>query len=379
MGMLEYSPFDPYASEDTLRPFENNSREKALELIEDIRKKIVGQDEATITLVTNILYNQQVIDEVCSEYNYDPSELDSRKVGILLDGTTGTGKTAIEKMIANKLDLPIVIVNANSFSETGYVGPSITDILRKLYFVSNREITKAERGIVVLDEIDKLATKDYGDGKDMKKGVQEELLGFISGGEYDVQLDESRYNSSIIHFDTSKLTFILSGAFTHLRERKIDEIERQKKKTSIGFGISTEEEETVDDRTYTITAQDYVDEGLNREFFGRIKVLACTKTYTIEDLKNILLTSDISPLKNLNKTVQMYGYSGIVYDEEFVDEVCIQAYEMQTGARALQTIISGIQNRLLMGLFNQTYDLDKPIELTTGLLHEYNMTLIRHY
>ena len=343
------------------------------DMINNISKKIVGQNEAIVTLVSNILYNQILINEICSNYEIDAAELDSRKIGILLDGPTGTGKTAILKEISNKLNLPLIICNANSFSETGYVGPSITDILRKLYKMANKDVKLAERGIVVLDEIDKLASNSSMEGRDMKKGVQEELLGFISGGEYDFLL-EDKFGSPSIHFDTSKLTFILSGAFTDLRDKKIKE--NEKNTSSIGFNT---ESNVTNNKTYTLNAQDYVDIGLQREFFGRIKVLTCTKEYDISDLKNILLNSTVSPLKNLEKTVITFGYSGITYTEDFLDRVCNQAIEMNTGARALQTIMSGIQNRLLLGLINQDFDLDKPIDLTPELLNEYNQSLVRTY
>ncbi len=272
-------------------------------IINDISLKIVGQEEAITTLVNNIYYNQLLIDKLSEEYYIDNSILDSSKVSILLDGSTGTGKTAIIKEIAANLDLPFVSSSANSFSETGYVGPSITDLLRKLYIISSRSINKAERGIIFLDEVDKIANKtglDGVQGKDMKKGVQEELLGFISGSDYEVSLDPSGYSGKTIHFNTSKLTFILAGAWTNLKERKIKE--SQKKNKQMGFNKS---ENIVQDTTYIITAQDYIDDGLEREFFGRIKVIVNTKTYNYDDLKNILLTSTISRLKYIEKCVKI--------------------------------------------------------------------------
>ena len=157
------------------------------EYIEFLSNKIVGQDQAIKTLVSNIYYNQLLIEKLSHDYYMDHAELDSRKVTILLDGPTGTGKTAILKDISYQLDLPITFCNANSFSETGYVGPSITDTLRKLYKLSSGNLAKAEKGIIVFDEIDKIASKLNTD-KDMKKGVKEELLGFISGGVYDFPL-----------------------------------------------------------------------------------------------------------------------------------------------------------------------------------------------
>ncbi len=363
-------------TEGEFTEIDDTSKEKidTNKIISEISARIVGQEEAIVTLVTNIYYNQVLIDELSSDYFIDLAQLDSRKVGILLDGSTGTGKTAILKDIASRLDLPIYICNANSFSETGYVGPSITDILRKLYFIAGRSVNKAERGIVVLDEIDKLSSRNSIDSKDMKKGVQEELLGFISGGEYDFPLDENLHNSKMIHFDTSKLTFILSGAFTSIKERKRNELEKKKKR--VGFSSS---DSNINDESYIITAQDYIDEGMHREFFGRVKVLTSTRTYNYDDLKTILLTSTISPLKNFEKTVQMFGYSGITYTDDFIHELCTQALEMGTGARALQTIMSGVQNRLLRGLINQSFDMDKKIDLTSDLLHDYNKSLVRRF
>ena len=135
----------------------------------------------------------------------------------------------------------------------------------------------------------------------------------------------------------TKLTFILSGAFTNLKERKIKENNTSK------FGFTSElDSDRINE--YEITSEDYVKEGLLREFFGRIKVITTTKTYSRDDLKNILLTSEISPLKSFEKTCIMFVYSGITYTDEFIDEICKEAYSMSTGARALQNLMSGIQD-----------------------------------
>ena len=346
------------------------------ELIKEISERIVGQEDAIRCLVANIYNNQLLIDKILKNYDYEDAELDSRKVTILLDGPTGTGKTAILKEIARKLDVPIVIRSANSFSETGYVGPSITSLLKKLYIMAGRDINKAERGIVVLDEVDKISTKGEVSGKDMKKGVQEELLGFISGNEYEVPYeDNANGGGRTVRFDTSKLTFIFSGAWTELKDKKIREKEKKYKQT--GFVSAREIPE--EDKCYTVTSQDYIDEGLEREFFGRIKVLAYTKAYNKDDLKNILFNSKISPLKNLEKTVQMYGYPGIICDEEFIDKLCDMALENGTGARGLQSIMHSIQDIILLRLINHDYDLKEKIVLDDSLLRQYTLSRIRRY
>ena len=361
---------------DENKPFKmSDVAEKDLlkEMVTEISKKIVGQENAIITLVSNILLNQKIIDQVCSDDTYDAAELDSQKISILLDGPTGTGKTAILKDIASRLNLPLCICNSNSFSETGYVGASITDILRRLYFLSGKNIKVAERSIVVLDEIDKLASKASFGGRDMKEGVQEELLGFMSGGTYDVLL-EDKFGAPTIQFDTSKLTYILSGAFTDLRERKIKE--NEKKYKGIGFNSTVGSNY---ERTYTIDEEDYIIEGLKKEFFGRIKVLAHTKEYDFDGFMNILLRSTISPLKNFQKTASYYGYYDVDYTKEFLECLCNRALKVNTGARALQSIMSGIQNLMLYDIQLQNYDLDKPLDLNPELIEKYNKSLVRNY
>ncbi len=348
------------------------SSENVRNMINMISKRIIGQEDAIKTLVTNICLNQLLFNSLENMTNKNiKNELDSRKQTILLDGSTGTGKTAIAKEIGAKLKLPIVIENANSYSETGYVGPTITDILVKLYKKSNGDIIKAQRGIVFLDEVDKIAVADS-DSKSMKLGVQQELLGFISGSTYKIKLNDNPFEKNYIEFDTSKLTFILSGAFTNLKERKM----RENDKSKFGFSSSN----LIDKKKeYEVTPEDYVSEGLMREFFGRIKVVATTKTYSVEDLKNILLNSEISPLKGFEKTCIMFGYNGIEYTDEFIDEICSEAYNMSTGARALQNLMSGIQDILLLDLITKKIDINKPVMLTKDLLDKYRSSKERTY
>lgn len=344
-------------------------------VIESISKRIVGQSEAIKTLVSNIYFNQLLIESLTNKDDANIlNELDSRKVAILLDGTTGTGKTAIIKEISNRFKLPMVIVNANSFSETGYVGPSITEILSELLKQANGNINLAQRGIVFLDEVDKIAENNEDDYHSMKLGVQKELLGFMSGAKYDLKGETKTIfeKAEILKFDTSKLTFILSGAFTRIKDKKIAE----KNRKILGFN----DQFTVDnDCTYTMDADDYIEYGLMKEFFGRIKVIVATRTYSIEDLKSILLKSEISPIKGFEKNCIMLGYNGIEYNEEIIDRLATEAYNMGTGARALQSLVTGMQDVILYDLITKEYDLKNPVPLSMDLLDNYKQRTIRRY
>ncbi len=345
-------------------------------VIETTAKKIVGQEKVIRTLVNQIFNNQLIINELLKSDELDITELDTRKTTILLDGETGTGKTAIIKDICKQLDLPVVIASATNFSATGYIGATVTDLLEDLLRQSNNNLAKAECGIIVFDEIDKLAfNKGEVLGKDMREEVQHELLTFIGGGEYEVSTGEGfAMFADKKKFNTSKITFILSGAFTDLREEKIKEVDSSHQV----MGFSTVNSNDYE-KEYIVTPEDYIKYGLMREFFGRIKVLASTKSYGLEDYKKILLDSTISPLRNFEKDVKMYGYPGISFDEEFLNKVAEEGMKMNTGARGLITVMSGIENNMLDGLINKEFDLDKPIELNTNMIKEYKKVFVRKF
>ena len=204
----------------------------------------------------------------------------------------------------------------------------------------------------------------------MKQGVQEELLNFISGGTYDIEDKEDIMGMSTIPFDTSCLTFIMMGAFTGIRDQKLKELNKK----PIGF---SNDDNKSKDLTYEVTPQDYIDYGLMREFFGRIKVITSTKSYSVEDLKTILTTSKISPLINFKKTAKMQGYDKLEYTDKFIDLLAEKAYKMGTGARALQTIMSEVQNDMLYDLITGKYDKEETLYITEELLEKREKKRLR--
>ena len=303
------------------------------EIIRKIKKKVVAQDNTVETIVNNI-YNNQIILE-----SQDPDVIGTSKVNIFMDGPTGTGKTLIVKSTANEMSLPINIIPATIFSAPGYKGTALEEMLKPLLDKTGGNLELAERGIVVLDEFDKLGYK--GDNAlEMNKAVQHNLLTFLSGTKIPLE-----YNGNKIEFDTSKITFICLGAFTDLRERKIKE------------GLN-------EDGKYTIKPEDYINEGMLREVVGRFSLITATQSLGRDALRQILVSSSISPLKSLQKVGKIYGKE-IKYDDELVDRIVELALEEDTGARALQTVVNGISNQILRDLRDKSIT---TINLTTELL-----------
>lgn len=304
------------------------------EIKAEIKKKVIGQDRAIDAVVNNIYFNQKYIDT-------GDRDLLRNKANIILDGSTGTGKTFILDEVADKLNLPIVITGVTNYSSVGYKGASLDDILVRLLDKAQGDLELAERGIVAFDEFDKLggfADNDIA----MRKAMQQELLTFISGNKYDVIYKNQSYT-----FDTSKLTFIGMGAFTKLRERKIKDNEK-KYKASIGFSTHSDEEI---ERHYTITKDDYVSEGLERELVGRFPCLTYTNDLGVKDLERILTESITSPLEGLRITGNIMGCK-IVVSPEMIHDIAQRAFDTNTGARGLIEIVQSLKDVISNDLFS---------------------------
>lgn len=334
------------------------NKEQLVAIIEETCKQFIGQEIAVKNLAYNIFLNTQLLVDNDNEF------VIRNKSKILLDGPTGTGKTAILRSLAKKMSVPIVITGTNDYSTVGYVGANLTDILVDLLNKCNGNIEQAEQGVVCFDEFDKLAVSKDNKDSIFKKGIQNELLKFIEGNTYDIN-----YNGEIVKFDTSKLTVIFMGAFTDLREGKMtNETDKQK----IGFNSQEVSEK---EKTYTLGKEDYIQFGLQRELIGRINTFVSTKQYTIEDLINILTKSTVSPLKEFIEFAKKEGIT-IEYDNKFIEEYAKMAYEKNTGARALEEIKSELRNMLLEDIIFRKTD---TIKLTTEHLNKLKEKEIRRY
>jgi len=306
-------------------------------LLDEIQKKFIGQEQAVESLFYNIVNNQQLAD-----MNNLP---DGQRSIIFMDGPTGTGKTAITREITDKLGIPFTSTSVTNYSSTGYVGGDITDVLKVLLNKANGNLEKAQRGIIVFDEFDKIAYSRSG-GLEMKRAVQQQLLDFLGGGKYSLRMGNSIFDMSEIEFDTSKLTFICLGALTDLRSQKTE------KKQSIGFETRSSQNVELD---YTITPQDLMSIGLERELVGRFNTYLHTNDYTIEHLTKILKYSTISPLIGFRIWIESRGKK-LEIDSEVYDLIANQAYELNTGARSLQTVMNNIRTPFIKEVLRGTED-----------------------
>ena len=314
--------------ENTLQE-ENN----IVSLYKEIKNTIVGQDEQVKKILTTLYQNELINNK------YEDNLLGLKK-HLLICGPTGTGKTETIRRIADNYDKAIAIVNATSYSETGYVGESVEDMLASLYYAADGDLDVAQEGILVIDEIDKLAEDGGKKSHVSRLGVQRSLLKILEGNIMNVNIIDGKL-ASVISFDTSKLTVIGLGAFAGI-------IKPEKK---IALGFNSVSSNNMQDANYSkITSKDFVDYGMLPELMGRFTSRVYMHTLKKEDLRNILLFSNESPLilykeyfKNLNIEFS--------YDDDFIDEVAEGAYNLDLGARGLKVVLDDIISPYLFEVY----------------------------
>lgn len=260
-----------------------------------------------------------------------------RKSNILLAGPTGSGKTYLAQTIAKVLDVPFVIVNATSLTQSGYVGDDVESIITKLVMKANGNIDKAQRGIIYIDEIDKIGRKGSNPSitRDVSgEGVQAALLKLIEGAEVTFPANGGRKNPSggNIPFDTSNVLFIVGGAF----EGMFDDNDKQS--SSIGF-INNTSCKTADD--HEITAEKLKAFGMMPEFIGRFPVIAQLEELSTNDLKRVL-TEPKDNLVDEYKALLKADNVDLVFEEEALDKIAQKAAEKKIGARGLRSIMENM-------------------------------------
>ncbi|MDE6666946.1 MAG: ATP-dependent Clp protease ATP-binding subunit ClpX [Clostridia bacterium] len=319
------------------------------EIKEELDKYIVGQHEAKKVLSVAVYNHYKRINNLVGDAGDQDVEIE--KSNILLLGPTGCGKTLLARTLAKVLNVPFASSDATTLTEAGYVGEDVENILLKLIQNADYDISKAQRGIIYIDEIDKIARKgeNVSITRDVSgEGVQQALLKIIESTVASVPPQGGRKHpqQECLRIDTTNILFICGGAFVGLD--KI--VQKRKDNTSLGFGGTVKNtEDNVYEMLADVKPQDLTKFGLIPEFVGRIPIVVSLHPLNEDALVNILTQPKNAIIKQYQKLIAMDGVK-LTVEDSAVREIANTAIRLKTGARGLRTIIESFMTSVMYKL-----------------------------
>jgi ATP-dependent Clp protease ATP-binding subunit ClpX len=337
------------------------SVKKPIELKKFLDEYVIGQDDAKKVLAVAVYNHYKRLNQKID------SDVEIEKSNIIMVGETGTGKTLLAKTIARILNVPFAIVDATVFTEAGYVGEDVESILSRLLQVCNYDIAAAERGIVYIDEIDKIARKSDNPSitRDVSgEGVQQGLLKLLEGTDVLVPPQGGRKHpeQKLVKLNTGNILFICGGAFDGVTRQ----IGKRMNTNAIGFNVDKEQQEYQRKNLLQyVNAQDLKAFGLIPELLGRLPVVTYLNPLDTETLRSILTEPKNSLIKQYKKLFDLEGIE-LVIDDEVLDFMVEKAIEYKLGARGLRSICESILTDAMFELPSQKL---KTFHLTSEYAH----------